>query len=50
MFVFDFRTEEILKNRKRNASIEDAIAYTDSLTAYIDELRKLQEKLRNEIK
>ncbi|KAK6619875.1 hypothetical protein RUM44_006275 [Polyplax serrata] len=44
------RTEEILRNRKRNASIEDAIAYTDSLTSYIDELRKLQYKLRKEIK
>ncbi|KAL0268685.1 UNVERIFIED_CONTAM: hypothetical protein PYX00_010526 [Menopon gallinae] len=44
------RSEEILRNQKRNASIEDAMMYTDSLTSYIDELRKLQYKLRVEIK
>lgn len=44
------RNEEILRNYKRNASIQDAIAYTDTLTSYIDELRKLQAALRGIIR
>lgn len=45
-----FRNEEILKNKKREGSITKALDYTDSLTTYIDELRKLQYELRIKIK
>ncbi|XP_015606868.1 receptor-type guanylate cyclase daf-11 isoform X2 [Cephus cinctus] len=44
------RREEILRNRKREPSVEDAIAYFDSMATYVDELRKLQRELRHMIR
>jgi hypothetical protein len=41
-----FRRGEILRNQKREPSVDDAIAYFDSMATYIDELRKLQRELR----
>lgn len=50
LLVDDYRREEILRNRKRPQSIEDAIAYFDSMATYVDELRKLQKELRHMIR
>ncbi|KAI4486945.1 hypothetical protein M0802_012202 [Mischocyttarus mexicanus] len=44
------RRDEILQNQKRERSIEDAIAYFDSMATYVDELRKLQRELRHMIR
>ncbi|XP_035737830.1 uncharacterized protein LOC118448555 isoform X3 [Vespa mandarinia] len=44
------RRDEILRNRKREPSVEDAIAYFDSMATYVDELRKLQRELRHMIR
>ncbi|XP_070166336.1 uncharacterized protein [Polyergus mexicanus] len=44
------RRDEILRNQKREPSVEDAIAYFDSMATYIDELRKLQRELRHMIR
>ncbi|XP_025264011.1 uncharacterized protein LOC105258860 isoform X4 [Camponotus floridanus] len=44
------RRNEILRNQKRESSVEDAIAYFDSMATYIDELRKLQRELRHMIR
>lgn len=44
------RREEILKNRKREPSVDHAIDYFDSMATYIDELRKLQRELRRMIR
>lgn len=44
------RREEILKNKKREPSVNDAIDYFDSMATYIDELRKLQRELRRMIR
>lgn len=45
-----FRSSIIIQNKKRNASLEDAIYYYDSMASYVDELRKLQRALRNYIR
>ncbi|XP_014613019.1 PREDICTED: receptor-type guanylate cyclase gcy-19 isoform X3 [Polistes canadensis] len=45
-----WRRDEILRNQKRERSIEDAIAYFDSMATYVDELRKLQRELRHMIR
>lgn len=44
------RRDEILQNLKREPSVEDAIAYFDSMATYVDELRKLQRELRHMIR
>ncbi|XP_071648798.1 uncharacterized protein [Temnothorax longispinosus] len=44
------RRDEILRNQRRESSVEDAIAYFDSMATYIDELRKLQRELRHMIR
>ena len=44
------RRDEILRNLKREPSVEDAIAYFDSMATYVDELRKLQRELRHMIR
>lgn len=44
------RRDEILRNQKREPSVEDAIAYFDSMATYVDELRKLQRELRHMIR
>ncbi|XP_025158070.1 uncharacterized protein LOC105182028 isoform X1 [Harpegnathos saltator] len=44
------RRDEILRNQKREPSVDDAIAYFDSMATYIDELRKLQRELRHMIR
>ncbi|KZC06433.1 Atrial natriuretic peptide receptor 1 [Dufourea novaeangliae] len=44
------RRDEILKNQKREPSVDDAIAYFDSMATYVDELRKLQRELRHMIR
>ncbi|KAG7204035.1 hypothetical protein KM043_001894 [Ampulex compressa] len=44
------RRDEILRNRKREPSVQDAIAYFDSMATYVDELRKLQRELRHMIR
>lgn len=44
------RRGEILRNQKREPSVDDAIAYFDSMATYIDELRKLQRELRHMIR
>ncbi|XP_033328040.1 uncharacterized protein LOC117221307 isoform X1 [Megalopta genalis] len=44
------RRSEILKNLKREPSVDDAIAYFDSMATYVDELRKLQRELRHMIR
>ncbi|XP_012256293.1 receptor-type guanylate cyclase daf-11 isoform X2 [Athalia rosae] len=44
------RRDEILENRKRQPSVDDAIAYFDSMATYVDELRKLQRELRHMIR
>jgi len=46
MHSLTFRRGEILRNQKREPSVDDAIAYFDSMATYIDELRKLQRELR----
>ena len=45
-----YRRDEILQNQKREPSVEDAIAYFDSMATYVDELRKLQRELRHMIR
>ncbi|OAD54421.1 Atrial natriuretic peptide receptor 1 [Eufriesea mexicana] len=44
------RRDEILQNQKREPSVDDAIAYFDSMATYVDELRKLQRELRHMIR
>ncbi|XP_031833421.1 uncharacterized protein LOC116427335 isoform X1 [Nomia melanderi] len=44
------RRDEILKHQKREPSVDDAIAYFDSMATYVDELRKLQRELRHMIR
>lgn len=44
------RRDEILRNQRRESSVDDAIAYFDSMATYIDELRKLQRELRHMIR
>ncbi|XP_072749417.1 uncharacterized protein [Anoplolepis gracilipes] len=44
------RRDEIQRNQKREPSVDDAIAYFDSMATYIDELRKLQRELRHMIR
>nr|XP_012139085.1 PREDICTED: uncharacterized protein LOC100876163 isoform X2 [Megachile rotundata] len=44
------RRDEILRNQKREPSVDDAIAYFDSMATYVDELRKLQRELRHMIR
>lgn len=44
------RGNEILRNQRRESSVDDAIAYFDSMATYIDELRKLQRELRHMIR
>ncbi|XP_043677972.1 receptor-type guanylate cyclase daf-11 isoform X2 [Vespula pensylvanica] len=44
------RRDEILRNLKREPSVDDAIAYFDSMATYVDELRKLQRELRHMIR
>ncbi|CAK9822787.1 Atrial natriuretic peptide receptor 1 [Anthophora retusa] len=44
------RRDEILRNQKRQPSVDDAIAYFDSMATYVDELRKLQRELRHMIR
>ncbi|XP_018346873.1 PREDICTED: uncharacterized protein LOC108751280 [Trachymyrmex septentrionalis] len=44
------RRNEILRNQRRESSVDDAIAYFDSMATYIDELRKLQRELRHMIR
>ncbi|XP_034946269.1 uncharacterized protein [Chelonus insularis] len=44
------RRDEILRNLRREPSVDDAIAYFDSMAIYVDELRKLQQELRHMIR
>ncbi|KAK0074000.1 hypothetical protein PV326_012836, partial [Microctonus aethiopoides] len=44
------RRDEILRNYRRQPSIDDAIVYFDSMTTYVEELRKLQRELRHMIR
>lgn len=43
-------TSLILKNQKRPSSVEDAINYFDLMASYLDELRNIQNTVRNQIR
>lgn len=47
--VFTNRSSTIIKNQKRKANIEEAINYFDVMASYLDELRKIQNLVREKI-
>nr|CAD7422179.1 unnamed protein product [Timema poppensis] len=44
------RKDQILANKRREASVQDAIEYFDNMASYVDELRTLQNELRERIR
>lgn len=43
------RSGLIIKNQKRISSVEEAISYFDLMASYLDELRKIQNLVREKI-
>lgn len=44
------RSSLIIKNQKRKADVEEAIGYFDVMASYLDDLRKIQRKVRQTIR
>lgn len=49
MFFPFLRSGLIIKNQKRVSSVEEAISYFDLMASYLDELRKIQNLVREKI-
>ena len=45
-----YRSTYIFKNQKRNSSVEDAISYFDLMASSLDELRRIQNHIRERIR
>lgn len=48
-FIHPNRSGLIIKNQKRISSVEEAISYFDLMASYLDELRKIQNHVREKI-
>lgn len=44
------RSSLIIRNQKRKADVEEAIGYFDVMASYLDDLRKIQRKVRQTIR